>query len=269
MERTSVIEILPNFHPVLVHFTVALFSVATALFVGLPVAGKYLPENLRQQLEIVARWNLWLGAAATILTVAAGFHAYNTVAHDGPSHAAMTDHRNWAIATFVLFLSLAAWSILFVRAGKRLGIPFVALLLIAQLVLLSTGWRGGELVYRHGLGVLSLPAVEAGDDGHGHGHDDGDGHGHAPAVGVAADEVMAETMGGTESMPMDTASTSTTGEMHSDAPHGHEDDQRHAPAIGTEHSDAMESGTGHMEAAEHSDQPHGHDDDHSHDEPHG
>ena len=97
----------------------------------------------------------------------AGFYAYNTVAHDGPSHAAMTDHRNWAIATIVLFLCLAVWSIIRVRAERPLGTLFVVALVATQLVLLSTAWRGGELVYRHGLGVLSLPVVETMEHGHG------------------------------------------------------------------------------------------------------
>jgi len=226
MERLSVFEILPNFHPVLVHFTVALFSVATALLVGLKVMGARLPENLRQQLEIVARWNLWFGAAASILTVLAGFHAYNTVAHDAPSHAAMTDHRNWALATLALFLFLAIWSIARTRSAKPLGTIFTVVLLITQLVLLSTAWRGGELVYRYGLGVLSLPAVEAGEDGHGHAHDDGGAHGHAPAAREAHDDAMAETMGSAETMPVD-------------------------------------DGTGHMDAIEPNAPSHGHDDDHS------
>jgi len=212
-----VIEILPNFHPVLVHFTVALLSVSTALFVILKLAGEHLPDNLRQQLDAVARWNLWLGAAASILTVAAGFHAYNTVAHDAPSHAAMSDHRNWAIATLILFLLLAAWSIVRTRAAKPLGVVFVIVLLVAQLVLLSTGWRGGELVYRYGLGVLSLPTVEAGEDGHGHGHEDGEGHGHTSATSPAHDE----------SMPMDNSATPVDPDMHSDQPHSHDDEHSH------------------------------------------
>jgi len=159
-----VIEILPNFHPVLVHFTVALFSIATLFFLALALVGKYLPEKLQEQWSIVARWNLWLGAAASIFTVLAGFYAFNTVAHDAPSHAAMSDHRNWAIATLILFVSLAAWSIKQTHNGRPHGHAFIGALLVAQLVLLSTGWRGGELVYRYGLGVLSLPTAES----HGH-----------------------------------------------------------------------------------------------------
>ncbi|VAX10941.1 hypothetical protein MNBD_GAMMA26-1774 [hydrothermal vent metagenome] len=166
-------EIIPNLHPVFVHFTVALLSISTGLFVVLHLFGSHLPENLRLQLRTVARWNLWFGAGITVITVAAGFHAYNTVAHDAPSHAVMTDHRNWALATAPLFIGLALWSITRVWTGKALGGWFVIALLIAQLLLLSTAWRGGEVVYRYGLGVMSLPQSE----GEGHAHSHGEGHG--------------------------------------------------------------------------------------------
>lgn len=252
------IEILPNFHPVLVHFTVALFSVATALFALLALVGQRLPESLCQQLSTVARWNLWFGAVASILTVLAGFHAYNTVAHDAPSHAAMTDHRNWAMGTLILFLLLAVWSIICARAARPLGTAFIVVLLVAQLVLLSTGWRGGELVYRYGLGVLSLPATEAGEDG----------HGHATAANAAHDCAM----GSAESMSMENAAIPIESGMHSDAPHGYDDsdDHSHAPAINAGHEAAMpgamsgsesmpiNSSESHMDTTEHSDQPHGH-----------
>ncbi|MBL4850981.1 MAG: hypothetical protein JKY90_01690, partial [Gammaproteobacteria bacterium] len=39
---------------------------------------------------------------------------------------------------------------------------------IAGAVLASTAWHGGEVVYRYGIGVISLPKVEG--DGHDHAH---------------------------------------------------------------------------------------------------
>jgi len=159
-------EILPNFHPILVHFTVALFSVATALFVVLVIAKKKLPEKISEQCWIVAHWNLWLAVSITLVTLLAGLHAYSTVAHDAPSHAAMNDHRIWAFATFFLMACVAGWSISLYRKGNTLSSLFIGALLITQLTLLSTAWRGGELVYRYGLGVLSLPATHV--DGHDH-----------------------------------------------------------------------------------------------------
>lgn len=164
-------EIIPNFHPIFVHFTVALLLLSVGLFVITP----FIKSPLKEQWQTVARWSLWFGAGITIITGFAGLDAYNTVAHDTPSHLAMTEHRNWAIVAIVLFLALAAWSIIWVRKSRDLGIAFVVSMVIAGGVLASTAWHGGELVYRYGLGVMSLPKAE----GEGHSHSGGGGHDHA------------------------------------------------------------------------------------------
>jgi len=168
-------EVIPNWHPVFVHFTVALLSLAVGLFVVIPL----VPSPLKEQWRIVSRWALWFGAGFTIITGLTGLDAYNTVAHDTPSHLAMTDHRNWAIATISLFLILAVWSIIWVRKNKNLGVVFVVCMAIAGGLLASTAWRGGEVVYRYGLGVMSLPKAEG--DGHSHSH--GESHDHGKAKG--------------------------------------------------------------------------------------
>lgn len=166
------LEIVPNWHPIFVHFTVALLSLAVALSVIVPA----LSSPLREQWAMVARWTLWFGTIVTIITAATGFYAYNTVAHDTPSHAAMTDHRNWAIATLLVFLVLAIWSVIRERRQQASSAVFVILLLVAGSVLAGTAWRGGEIVYRYGLGVMSLP--QANGDGHAHDHGGLEGHSH-------------------------------------------------------------------------------------------
>ena len=166
-----VIEIIPNWHPIFVHFTVALLSLSSLLY----LAGLVLR---RPNLLIVARWNLWIGAGITVGTVLAGFYAYNTVAHDGPSHAAMTDHKNWALVTASIFGVLAIWSLAKHRGAKSVSTGFVVLILLASGLLAVTGYKGGEVVYRHGMGVMRMPEI-SGDGGHGshaHGEDAGAGH---------------------------------------------------------------------------------------------
>ncbi|MBI4937033.1 MAG: hypothetical protein HY846_02215 [Nitrosomonadales bacterium] len=158
----------------------------------------------------------------TLFTVAAGWYAYNTVSHDAPSYIAMTEHRNWTIVTFVLFLGAACWEYSLSRQGnsnfsskmrqggdKRAtktaqvarprasaranavslmnwnngrGWLFTGLLVIAAGTLLSTAWHGGELVYRHGLGVMSLPKPEGA--GHPNEHGAGHDHGNMPMQGA-------------------------------------------------------------------------------------
>lgn len=164
-------EIIPNWHPIFVHFSIALLSISSALL----IIGKFAPQKYlwRNTALTVSRWNLLIGAAISILTVLAGWYAYNSVNHDEPSHLAMTSHMKWALSTFLLFVVVATWS--FISRKKEVGIFLTAFQLFATLSLLVTGFKGGELVYRHGLGVLSLPEAEANEEQE-HAHEHGSEH---------------------------------------------------------------------------------------------
>lgn len=142
----------------------------------------YLSKNLKifvlssigNELEIAARWCLWAGVLITIGTALAGFYAYYTVKHDTTSHIAMTDHRNWAIATAAVAILIAIWSLWGYYKRKTIIITFILALLVMQGLLTSTAWKGGELVYRYGVGVMDLPNSMEGSqmDGHNHGSED-------------------------------------------------------------------------------------------------
>ena len=176
------IEILPNWHPIFVHFTVALLSVSLGLF----IANIFFKC---EQAVLVAKWNLWIGSGISLLTLAAGIYAYNTVAHDTPSHEAMTLHRNIALITLGLLIPVVIISVKSHLKGKTLGNGFVALFLVVGMLLGSTAWLGGEVVYRYGLGVMSLPKTDTHDHAN-HAHDDGghsgdnhsDSHGHGDSI---------------------------------------------------------------------------------------
>ena len=165
--------ILPNWHPVFVHFTIALFSVSVIMF----VVSYFLKQGaIKSQTLIVANWNLWIGAAFTVITLIMGLYAYNTVAHDGPSHVQMTLHRDWAYITAASFLALLVWSILLKRKDSQPGLLFLVAALASFGVLSVTAFEGGEAVYRFGLGVKQLPKVTG--KGHSHEHADGAKHDH-------------------------------------------------------------------------------------------
>jgi len=177
------IEVIPNWHPVAVHFTVALLITASVLF----AAGTlFRTAPLGDALTTAARWNLAIGIAVTVATLATGWSAYNTVAHDAASHENMTVHLRWAVATALIFLVAGgvAWSER--RKGAGAGIVLLALLAGGSGTLAVTGWLGGENVYRYGLGVMALPKsgdhVHPGGGGppHEHGRDHVHEHDHAP-----------------------------------------------------------------------------------------
>lgn len=168
-----VIEILPNWHPIFVHFTLALLCVGSVIY----CVAAFTPENkeLRVSASIAAHWLLWVGALFTLATLIAGFHAYATVAHDGASHIAMTDHRNWALATAAVTALFAGLT--YFRFNQKTPFkPFTLLALLLLILLTITGYKGSELVYRYGLGVQALPKV--GDDHHQSGGEKQEQHDH-------------------------------------------------------------------------------------------
>ena len=166
------IQILPNWHPVFVHFTVALFSVSVLLFL---VSVVLKQGSLKTQVVNVAYWNLWMGGLFTIVTLIMGWLAYNSVNHDTPSHAQMTTHKNWAFIAAALFGLLIVWSIVLKKKAIQPGLVFIVFALGSAGVLGVTAYHGGEAVYRFGLGVMSMPKVTG--EGHAHKHPDGQGHG--------------------------------------------------------------------------------------------
>jgi uncharacterized membrane protein/ketosteroid isomerase-like protein len=162
-------EITPNWHPMFVHFTVALLTASLLFHVASRIASGVLGESL----AAAGRWNFAAGLVFTFATVATGLLAYGSVDHDTPSHLAMTDHRNWALGTFIAFIAVAVWAWYRERDSSPASRVFVTLLALAAALLSVTAFKGGELVYRYGLGVMSMPAVSG--EGHEHEHPDG-GH---------------------------------------------------------------------------------------------
>ncbi len=161
-------EIIPNWHPIFVHFTLGLLAVSALLYAAAFLAGS---RPWAGTLRLVGRANLYLGILFTIGTLLTGWYAYNTVPHDGPSHAVMTTHRNWALFTAAVFALLAVAALVLRRRRRTEGTVFTLLVVLAAAPLAVTGFYGGELVYRHGVGVMSLPDT----DDHTHDHD---GHSH-------------------------------------------------------------------------------------------
>lgn len=140
-------EILPNWHPAAVHFPIALSITATLLL----LVASLRPGN--PMLPATARLLLYLSAASALLTVALGWHAYLTVEHNAAGHLVMLRHRTWAVASTAGLLLLALWSAWRQRAGKDSDLVLLPAMLLISGGLSFTGWLGGEMVYRHGIGV--------------------------------------------------------------------------------------------------------------------
>ena len=176
------IEIIPNFHPVVVHFPIVLTMVAFALA---------LLSNLLKSHRLASYWSaashlaLWASALSALRAVIFGWLAYNSVNHDDAGHVAMGIHRVWAISTAGLLLALALWDIKKHLLTSIFPLYFVVLLGAASASVGATAWLGGEVVFRHGIGVLSLPEPEEEGVAHDHG-----AHVHGAAATVHDDVKM-------------------------------------------------------------------------------
>ena len=179
----------PNIHPVLVHFAYGLtftsaLAYALAFLRGVRTGGSGLLT--------AANWMLAFAVLFIALTIAAGFQAYYTVDHDGPSHEAMTTHRNWALGTASAVLSLALWR--WVGRKSPPGLPYVFAMVLAAGLISVTGWWGGSVVYKHGIGVERLPAISG--EGHDHDHgDEGHDHGDEEAKSTSSAEIPSPEAG--------------------------------------------------------------------------
>ena len=168
------IEIIPNFHPVVVHFPIALTIVAFATALASQLFKKRVFAN---QLATVSHYLLWLAAATALVSVAFGWLAYNSVNHDDAGHAAMTVHKFWAFITATVLVLLALFDFKKHQSNTVMPVYFVCLLVLASALVGGTAWLGGEVVYRHGIGVMSIPAqqpTEHGSEGKPHGHGEAD-----------------------------------------------------------------------------------------------
>jgi uncharacterized membrane protein len=145
-------NILPGWHPIVVHFPLALVIVAALLFAAARVLRR---ESYAATLATVGTWNLCLGALAALLALATGLAAVIGL-HVGPAaHLAISLHVKWAIFTTLALVLLAVWRGAGSAQESRPSWIFMVVLLAATGALIVTGYRGGQNVYRYGVGVVA------------------------------------------------------------------------------------------------------------------
>jgi len=170
-------KIIPNVHPAIVHFPIALTFMS--LLFGIAAAFKRQTQ-LGEYFTAYTHFTLWLSAFFGLIAVLFGWLAFNsTINHDDAGHAAMLLHRAWAIPTAAGLVLVAIWHSLKSRQSNPMSIPVLVYLAGLSMSVATTAWLGGEAVYRHGIGVLSLPA----SGGHNHA---GHHHGEASESAIPA-----------------------------------------------------------------------------------
>jgi uncharacterized membrane protein len=145
----------PNVHPMIVHFPIVLVLLAAAsdvfsLAFRRLKASSWIPTLL-----------YGLGAVSAVSAYVTGRLAGETVFVPGMAHSMVESHEEWALATTVTLVGAAI-----IRVGSHLAhvsnrriarALFLALGLIAVVLVQQTAERGARLVYEQGVGVVPGP----------------------------------------------------------------------------------------------------------------
>ena len=153
-------------HPILVHFTIALFSMSVLFDVLAKLTKK-------QGLHSAAWYNLVFASLSVIATVIFGLIAEARAPHTDAGHALLKTHETLGFIVMGIILILVIWRI--ILKGK---LPLKGLVVYLSVAILGVGlmfvggYYGGEMVYTHGYGVKSSTQRTA------HVHDESETHGH-------------------------------------------------------------------------------------------
>jgi uncharacterized membrane protein len=156
---------MPNIHPLLVHFPIALLLI----FFFIDVLGSlFSSDNMRR----VAGYFLYIGTISAVLTVIAGLQAATTVPHGMVIHAIIERHEMFGFTVTILAFLLSIWRLL-VRGFLSGFANFIYLFMAGLTCLMLTlgADLGGMMVYKHGVGVAAVPKSSLeGEPGHSHNH---------------------------------------------------------------------------------------------------
>ena len=143
------IHALPNIHPLVVHFPIALFTTFFLLEVMAMISRS-------DRLYHAATWTLYAGIIFAVTAIMLGMQAALSVPHGGIIHSIIDQHQSYATAATVIAVALAFWRTV---AGDRLinlaPARWLHLFLASFLVLLIflTADLGGLMVFKFGVGV--------------------------------------------------------------------------------------------------------------------
>ncbi|MBO6574200.1 MAG: hypothetical protein JJ896_02190 [Rhodothermales bacterium] len=144
----------PNFHPLVLHFPIALlFGAASMDLIGLVTRD-------RGSFRRIADWMYGIGAVAAVATWYTGTLAADSVFLPTEANAVLTEHADlgkytmWFFGGYALLRGATAFSAASAKAVFRIGFFVVG---VAGLLLLThTATHGAELVFRYGVGVEAV-----------------------------------------------------------------------------------------------------------------
>ncbi|MGF1670057.1 MAG: DUF2231 domain-containing protein [Balneolaceae bacterium] len=157
-EKLTVIpDWIPNIHPFIVHFPIALLVLAV-LFDAARLFFKH-----HEWLEKATLALYTTGSLGLIAAFLSGRKAVETVSVTGDAIPVVTSHEDWALYTLIYFLVFTA--IRFVTWWKQIEKGFllpvlVIFALVGTGMLWHTGELGAKLVYKHGVAIGEIERLQ-------------------------------------------------------------------------------------------------------------
>lgn len=149
---------LPNVHPLVIHFPIALLAVAV---LGDLVRLAFTESSWLNNSVVTG---YILGTIGLIFAFVTGRNAAATVEVTGEAFSVLASHENWALATMIFFLIFTTLRLTAAWVQQDHQRPVLAVLVglgfIGMIMVWITGDRGGELVYRHGTGVEAVEDLQ-------------------------------------------------------------------------------------------------------------
>ena len=141
---------MPNLHPIMVHFPIALLTAALVLdLAGLAFQNSHAMKS--------GWWIFLSGAIGLAATVTTGLLARSAEQIPESARSVLETHQELAFISAVVFSMLLLW-----RIGTKTVIStrrpavFLSLYTAGVLLVWLGALQGGELVYRYGVGVRAL-----------------------------------------------------------------------------------------------------------------
>ena len=151
---------IPNLHPIIVHFPIAL--VVAAVVVDLVVL------IFKRDADTAVSWLYVTGTLGLVAAFFSGRAAADALLIPAAAQTIQTDHADLALATLSLFTALTIVRLVLMRLGRPGKSTVRILSTVAGLVgvglVTLTGDLGGRMVFGHGVGVATPAPIATSED---------------------------------------------------------------------------------------------------------
>ena len=158
-ELRSNVEILGHpLHPIIVNVAIGAFIAAFVFDIAALATGS-------ASWFVMSFWTLLIGACAGVFAVLSGFYDYVTLRMSRPARNVATIHLSLNLAFMLLFIASLILKGMAAASGPLL-VPYGRIVstfvldVIGIVILVASGWFGGELIFKHGIAVTEEAAAE-------------------------------------------------------------------------------------------------------------